>query len=240
MSYWDIVRGFAVDGNTIVESGSWFDGTTAPLERLIMAQLIRAFKPEILVEIGTYRGTTTRLMLDNCLESARIFTIDLPPGKDAADLTAATDERLIVHRKLGIDLEGHPQRSQVQQVYGDCFSPETWAGIPDGVDYAFIDGSHSYEAAKNDSEWVFKKMSPDAIIVWHDYTDAETPERGVGRYIRELMRSRDDVFICAETDLAIRIPTEDLRQCRRRSAAFFPNSDYDKRFPNGPTSWLDA
>ncbi|HLK58310.1 MAG TPA: class I SAM-dependent methyltransferase [Chthonomonadaceae bacterium] len=240
MSYWDIVRAFPVEGEITLQSSGWFDGATAPLERLMMVQLLRAFQPRIIAEIGTYRGTTTRLLLDNCHPEARIYTMDLPLGQEAEALTAATDERLIVHRKVGIDYLTHPRRSQVEQIYGDSFAPDTWAKVPTGIEYAFIDASHSYEAVKNDTEWIFQKMKPNAIVLWHDYSEGETAERGVGKYIRELMRTRDDIFLCSDTDLAIRIPCSELQQCRNRVPGFFPNNDYPTRFPNGPTPWISA
>src|ERR1700722_4065257 len=78
MSYWDIVRAFPVDEELIIHAGSWQDGCTAPLERFVIAQLLHFFKPQKITEVGTYRGTTTRLLLDNISSGARIYTIDLP------------------------------------------------------------------------------------------------------------------------------------------------------------------
>lgn len=240
MSYWDIVRSFPVDEDITLQSSGWVDGATAPLERFMLVQLLRYFKPKLIAEVGTYRGTTTRLMLDNCQEDTRIFTMDLPLGQEADALTAATDERLIVHRKVGIDYLSHPRRSQVEQIYGDSFSPDSWKKMPEGVEFAFIDASHSYEAVKNDTEWIFKKMVPNAILLWHDYSEDETAERGVGKYIRELMKTRDDVFLIADTDLAIRIPCAELQKCTDRVKQFFPNNDYHKRFPKGAVPWLSS
>src|SRR5579862_2377122 len=86
MPYWDLVRGFAIDGEVLIRSDSWADGTLAPLERYVLAQLLRYRKPTTIVEVGTYRGTTTKLILDNCRPDARIFTIDLPLGQEAGSL----------------------------------------------------------------------------------------------------------------------------------------------------------
>jgi predicted O-methyltransferase YrrM len=237
MSYWDIVRAFPVDEELIINAGGWQDGCTAPLERFIIAQLVRFFKPQRIAEVGTYRGTTTRLLLDNITSTARIYTIDLPLDTDAASLQAASDERLIIHRKVGNDYLSHPNHAAVTQILGDTFNPGTWDQVPDGIDFAFIDASHSYEAVRNDTEKLWPKLSKNAVILWHDYTETLSPERGVGKYIRELMRTNQDLFVCAATDMAARIPQPLLAEGAARVPGWHASGDYFKRNPLGPLPW---
>ncbi|MEI8342664.1 MAG: class I SAM-dependent methyltransferase [Verrucomicrobiota bacterium] len=237
MSFWDIVRAFPVDEELIIHAGSWQDGCTAPLERFVMAQLLHFFKPKKIVEVGTYRGTTTRLLLDNLSPDARIFTIDLPLETDASSLQAMSDERLIIHRKVGAEYHPHPRREAVTQILGDTFDPKTWEQVPDGIDFVFIDASHSYEAVRNDTEKVWPKLTENAVILWHDYTESVSPERGVGRYIRELMETKEDVFVCAATDMAIRIPQPLLAEGAARVPGWHPSGDYFQRNPRGPLPW---
>ena len=33
----------------------------------------------------------------------------------------------------------------------------------------FIDGSHQYEYCKNDTEKAFEMLSPQGVVLWHDY-----------------------------------------------------------------------
>ena len=237
MSYWDIVRAFPVDEELVIHAGGWKDGCTAPLERFVLAQLLRFFKPVKIAEIGTYQGTTTRLLLDNISAGARIFTIDLPPETKASDLQAMSDERLIVHRKVGADYLDHPKREAVTQILGDTFNAQTWEQVPEGIDFAFIDASHSYEAVRNDTEKLWPKLAENAVVLWHDYTESVTPERGVGKYIRELMQTKPDLFICAATDLAIRIPQRLLIEGAARVPGWYPTGDYSRRHPLGPLPW---
>lgn len=237
MSFWDISRAFAVDEELIIHAGSWQDGCTAPLERFVTAQLLHYFKPKHIVEVGAYRGTTTRLFLDNISPGARIFTIDLPLETNAADLQAVSDERLIIHRRLGVEYLNHPKRDAVTQILGDTFDPGTWEQIPQGIDFAFIDASHSYEAVRNDTEKLLPKLSENAVILWHDYTETVSPERGVGRYIRELMKTKEDIFLCSGTDMAIRIPQPLLIEAAARVPSCHPSGDYFQRNPLGPLPW---
>jgi len=237
MSFWDIARAFPVDEELVIHAGSWEDGCTAPLERFMTAQLLRFFKPARIVEIGTYRGTTTRLLLDNIIAGARIYTIDLPPDASASELQAMSDERLIIHRKVGADYLNHPKRGAVTQILGDTFDPVTWEQVPDGIDFAFIDASHSYEAVRNDTEKLWPKLGKNAVILWHDYTETVSPERGVGRYIRELMKTKEDIFLCSATDLAIRVPQPLLAEGAARVPGWHPSGDYFQRNPLGPLPW---
>jgi hypothetical protein len=63
VSYWDVVRASPVEENVAVYGGGWYGGCTAPLERYLLAHLVRYFKPKTPIEIGTFRGGTTRLLL---------------------------------------------------------------------------------------------------------------------------------------------------------------------------------
>jgi predicted O-methyltransferase YrrM len=238
MTAWSLVRSFPLGQEVSVKADGWFDGSTAPLERFLMAYLVRYFQPKTILEIGTYRGTTTRLFLDNMPATTKIYTVDLPLGTEAAEIEASTDARLIKHRRLGIDFQGHPLEKNVTQVLGNTMDQKTWENIPAEIDFAFIDASHSYEAVKVDSEQTFKKLSSRGVVLWHDYSENETAERGVGKYIRELMRSREDIFICPETDIAFRIPLEILLEGAQRVPDFFPDKDYWQRHSKGPVPWL--
>ena len=238
IDYWDLVRAFPVRDNLVLYGGSWADGCTAPLERFLMAQLLRYFQPGLIVEVGTYRGSTTKLLLDNCRRDARIFTIDLLPGTEAGEVQAASDDRLIRHRVIGEEYLLSENKAQVEQVLGNTFDEATWSQIPEGVEFAFVDASHSYEAVRNDTERLWPRLSPNAVVLWHDYTENVTAERGVGKYLRELMRTQRDLFICPGTDLGFRIPAQILAANLKHVGDWFPAGDYRRRYPGGPAPWL--
>jgi len=235
---WFLCRGFPSSESLHIEPSDWTDGTTAPLERLLIASLTRHFEPLRILEIGTYRGTTTRLLLDNAPTEATIWSLDLPLDVDYDALVAASDEHLVKHRRVVSALSNHPRGDAVKLLHGDSMRPETWDMVPSELDLVFIDASHTYEAVRNDSERTFNALKDTGIVLWHDYSDGESPQRGVGRYIRELMRQRKDVFICPETALAFRIPVNQLEAARTRIEAWFPAHDFDQRFPSDLLPWL--
>jgi predicted O-methyltransferase YrrM len=238
VGFWDLTRGFAVDEDVVIHSGSWFDGGTSPLERYLLALLLRYFKPGGILEVGTFRGTSTRLILDNSTANSRVFTIDLPPDRDFSQLEKGTDERLVMHVRTGIEFQNHAERERVTQILGDTMKTETWDGLPDGIDFAFIDASHSYEAVRNDTERARRKLAGDAVILWHDYTQENSSERGVGRYIREEMCRHHDIFVVAGTSLAVRIPEAQLLAAEPRVERFFHAGDYAERGSGGLAPWL--
>jgi hypothetical protein len=215
------------------------DGTISPLERYVLTHLIRYFRPAVLLEVGTFRGTTTRLLLDNVPQQARLYSIDLPPTSSFSDFDGATDERLIRHRRVGLEFANHPLAANVSQILGNTFEKATWQHVPGDLDFAFIDASHSYEAVKNDTERVREKLPSSGIMVWHDYSRTDSRERGVGKFIREQMSVSKDIFICPGTSLAIRVPEDELRRGRKRIEACFPDGDYHARHPDGGAAWLD-
>ncbi len=210
MNWLDLLTIFSVDEDLVLSGESWCEGSTSPLERVLLAQLIRFFKPKTILELGTYRGSTTRLLLDNMPPDGTIYTVDLPPEGDFSNIPGVTDMQMIALRAPSQGYEKHARARNVKQVLGNTFDPSLWARIPEGIEFAFIDASHSYEAVKNDTEWVHRKAVKDAVLVWHDYMANAAPENGVGRFIREQMRDYNDIFVCSDTTMAIRIPTRFL------------------------------
>ena len=47
------------------------------------------------------------------------------------------------------------------------------------MDLIFIDGGHTYELIKNDSELAFQMISKNGIIFWHDYDPRKKSKRDV-------------------------------------------------------------
>ena len=172
------------------------------------------------------------------------FSRSTPPQTAVETIQAATDEALIKHRVVGADFANHPRKSQVTQVLGDTFDPKTWQQIPDGVQFAFIDASHSYDAVRNDTEKLWPKLAPDAVVIWHDYySEAATQkgeEYGVGRCLRERMSHEKDIFVCEHTAMAFRISLPILTAGLKRIPSWFPPGEYARQCPNGPTYWHRA
>jgi hypothetical protein len=150
-------------------------------ESFLIAQLVAIQRPERIFEIGTSQGRTTALMAMNTPETTRIFTLDLPP--EMAVPKGATDLHLVelARKELGIAFRETNWAPRITQLLGDSrtfdFSP-----YYDSIDFATVDGSHSYPFVFSDSMQAFRMIRPGGVILWHDYESMRS-EYGVTRFV---------------------------------------------------------
>ena len=127
--------------------------------------LISYLAPARILEIGTHLGLTTVNMHMNAPENCQFHTVDIEP-------LVAQDPFISAYFKAhGINL--HAMKSEeFAQSYSGQF------------DFIFIDGDHTFEGVKRDTELALKLLAPDGTIVWDDYAFDLTPE--ITRYLEEL------------------------------------------------------
>ena len=176
------------------------NGNVSPYELMAICALIVHFKPQRLLEIGTFDGNTSLQMALNISDTAMIHTLDLPPGQTMSgqpilnsDLKFIEDEE-----KNSRKFMKHSRRSQVKQHFGDSTLFDFSIFIKEGLlDFIFVDGGHSYGCVKSDTENALKVLSEEGMIVWHDFT----PHFGdVFKFLCELSRHLPLVHI-EETNL---------------------------------------
>lgn len=131
-----------------------------PGERTILAAVLCALNAKVVFEIGTYTGTTTRIMAD-AIPSGVVHSLDLPPGKNVFDAD--------ISEQVGTAFRNDPlYATRIIQHFGDSrtfdFSP--WRGRADLV---FVDGSHERDDVLSDSQRALDMLSPGGVIVWDDY-----------------------------------------------------------------------
>lgn len=144
--------------------------------KLIMQKL----SPNIIVNIGAERGTSTLAMLED-RPSAFILSIDVAPceGEFENIKKAGLDETRVV-RLLG--------RSQ-----------DIGRNFPWRVDMIWVDGDHSYEGVKGDIAAWLPRLTKGGVIAFHDYFEDEPPKHnpsGAGQAVRELVEGN---FTCVVT-----------------------------------------
>ena len=118
--------------------------------------------PARILEIGTASGQTTANMSENA-PSSEIFTINIPPeeieqGGKYSTYAPSYDEIGKAYRDRGF--------TNVKQIYANTAN---WEPDIEGVDIAFIDGSHDSDFVFNDTVKVLKCMKPGGLILWHDF-----------------------------------------------------------------------
>ncbi|MEZ5967280.1 MAG: class I SAM-dependent methyltransferase [Planctomycetota bacterium] len=171
-------------------------GNTSLLEQLVLGALVARRQPRTLVEIGTFDGTTALHLALNSPPDARVFTLDLP-GSDAAVASrplAAGDAAYIADTdKLQRKYADTAVAGKVTQWLGDSATFDFATALQGRrIDLAFIDGAHSYEYVRSDTERLCEFLADGGVLVWHDYA-AVWP--GVVRWLDELHASRPLVHI---------------------------------------------
>jgi len=159
------------------------DGMLPNHELLALLSILVAESPKEVLEIGTYMGHTTRQMAEN-LTNGVVHTVDLPEdfasGSDPNQELPKDDFHLIQNRTVGREYKDSPCASRVRQHFGDSAS---WDFSQAGQStFFFIDGSHTYEYCKSDSEKCFALCNGRGVFLWHDCDDGHP---GVMQFVNE-------------------------------------------------------
>ena len=140
----------------------FLDGASMPTDLALLKTLAKGKKS--FFEIGTWRGESVwnvAKVLSDCttlnLSSEEMDAMGLP--KKYGELHGVISKRNpdILH------LEGNSKNFDFES-------------LNKKYDLIFIDGDHSYEMVRNDTEKIFKHLvHEDTVVVWHDY--GYSPER---------------------------------------------------------------
>jgi Methyltransferase domain len=153
-------------------------GSPTILELFLLLSVGRLVDAGTILEIGTFRGATTRALAINFPHS-KIKTLDL-------------------HTRLSDDLLC--EFSNVERHQGHSCTFDFSRLEPQHL--IFIDGGHDYETACSDSENAKRLVADGGAIVWHDYND---PEWEVTRAVVDFAAEHPDfpVYSVEGTHLAI-------------------------------------
>lgn len=180
------------------------DGATPFRDLIAILSLAKNQHPAAALEFGTYFGSTTANLALN-LPSATIHTIDLPEdGAEAAALIATQpvdDFHLINGRKLGKSFRGTALEQRIVQHQGDTATYD-YSVIHDPVTVFLVDGSHTYEYARNDTMHCFElaqEAPGECTFLWHD---CDCHCLGVTTWLVEMIRAGLPVVRVRDTSLA--------------------------------------
>jgi predicted O-methyltransferase YrrM len=168
-----------------------------PTELLALAAVCKYVRPRVVFEIGTYKGACTLVMAMNTPADTEILSLDLPPEARVTKYPLAGDV-LDLPYVAGELYRDTPFKERIRQLFGDSASFE-FGPYEGRIDLLFIDGNHTYENVKRDTEAGFRMLRPGGVIVWDDYH----PDwgRGVMRTLHEITDRR--VFQVPGTRFAI-------------------------------------
>jgi hypothetical protein len=176
------------------------DGMLSIHEATTLLSILVLENPKEALEIGTFMGHTTRRMAEN-LKDSIVHTVDLPLDYSASQPTAGVpvkdDLHLIYRRVVGREFKGQDCEKRIRQHFGDTATLDfKIIGRPT---FFFIDGAHTYDYCKLDSEKSLAVCGGNGTFLWHD-CDQWHPD--VVRFIREWRKEGKNIVRIKGTHLA--------------------------------------
>ena len=129
--------------------GLW---ATPLVDTLTVVKAAKGFQSKRILEIGSYKGSTARLIAENTENSTRIWTVDQDPEHGSA--YRGTEFEARIHRVVG------KASYDLLKEYGP-------------FDLIFVDADHDYESAYRHSITAFKLLSAGGVVLWHDYQNKD-------------------------------------------------------------------
>ena len=147
------------------------------IEGAALAALMRLSNATRVFEFGTYKGVSTTQLALNLPEGGTVFTLDLPEDHPVyisySQLASESGMMMLVPPELNHKVKFLKEDSAV-------FDTTPYRGT---MDLVFVDGYHSYEYVKNDTEKGLEMLRPGGVIAWHDCVP-NRPE--IVRYLKTL------------------------------------------------------
>jgi predicted O-methyltransferase YrrM len=116
-------------------------------------------------EFGTYNGLTALTLAAN-LREAMVDTLDLPPGTVPAFPLADSDvDHIGASNRIYPET---PESSRITQHLADSarFDFSRFSGV---FDLVYIDGAHSPDYVRSDTDHAFRIVKDDGVVIWDDY-----------------------------------------------------------------------
>lgn len=155
-------------------------------ELALLVDLVREMRPARVLEIGTCHGGTLAAWCQCAAPDALIVSIDLPGGEFGGKDARVHDGRMLGFRREGQDLRFYSK---------DSHEPLTLAAVaplfhPEGVDFLFIDGDHTYKGVEADFMDYSSLVRPGGLIAFHDIAENPDDDRcGVPEFWADLKAS---------------------------------------------------
>jgi hypothetical protein len=183
-------------------------GNVTYYELITLCTLMRQFGFQTIVEFGTFNGRTTINLAANNINKAdgRVYTVDLPKGvKSQLPLADGQHDPNDELGYIGLQFKLFqdcpvPIPCSITQIWSDTaqLKIHEWTNK---ADFLFIDASHSYENALNDSYTATHIVKPGGVIAWHDYNGWP----GVTKAVNEFAKANPNLRLYWINDTSIAV-----------------------------------
>jgi predicted O-methyltransferase YrrM len=159
-----------------------------PIEIESLYKAVCDLQARRILEIGTARGGTLYLWTQAAEDDASLVSVDLPGGEFGGAYPAC---RVPFYKSFA--REGQT----MHLLRTDSHKPETLDEVKNlfddqVIDFAFIDGDHTYKGVKQDFEMYGPLVRPGGLIAFHDILPRpDIPDIQVVRFWQELKQKYD-------------------------------------------------
>lgn len=167
--------------------------------------LCRIVEPHVVFEIGTLHGYSSYHFALNTPAGANVYTLDLPrSGATPALRTTFMDDAHIGGSAGTYEycFEQSDVAHKITCLEGDSATFD-FAPYHQKVDLFFIDGAHSYDYVRSDSQRALACTRPGGVVAWHDFGRAGV--NGVTRHLLELKREGHELYAVPGGSLAFMV-----------------------------------
>ena len=185
--------------------GQW--GNISVEEVCKICLIVSWLRPGRVFEFGTYNGMTTLQIALNAPADCLIYTLDVDPTSDEASRLEIGEIDGFLAQKaggfvavVGEYFSGSPQSERIRQILVDSLEFDA-TPLANTVDFVFVDAGHTYPYVKSDSQKALEMLTPNGVIVWHDYLQLLHPD--VTQFLVELESQGHRIQHLRGTNLAV-------------------------------------
>ncbi|MDP2712951.1 MAG: class I SAM-dependent methyltransferase [Solirubrobacteraceae bacterium] len=134
-------------------------------DAFVLALICAYLRPRRIFEIGTGTGEGTLIMASNAADGARVETLDL--GDAPSSLGVQSGDHPLEAGAVGEAFAGTSVAGAITQHLGDsaAFDFTPFRGT---MDLVFVDGAHTADYVRGDSQAALSMLAPGGTIVWDD------------------------------------------------------------------------
>ncbi len=178
------------------------------LPNFLVGLIAAAVRPLYALEIGTGHGRSTGQIAAQLREGASVVTIAPPLQWSDPQHRPNCKELTELHtfNKTGerFAWEGTTLEKRIEPIRADSRTMD-YAPLGRQFDFVFIDGSHTEDAVRKDTECALPFLSGGAVALWHDY-ESSVLSHGVDKYLHRLAKSSQwPIYAIEHTTVAIQI-----------------------------------
>ncbi|MCC6191380.1 MAG: class I SAM-dependent methyltransferase [Anaerolineales bacterium] len=146
------------------------DGVEWPRRYEHLLAEIDAYKPRVIVEVGTHRGDRAVQMVQQAARHRPIEEIEYHGFDLFEEMTPNVLEREFSKQPPGIEaVMGRLQATGAQVHLHQGDTKDTLAQFTTNADLIFVDGGHSHETIASDWRHLQRSMGPTTVTVFDDY-----------------------------------------------------------------------